>query len=392
MLNRRTLRIKAFKGLFAYQNFSEVNYNLALSHIQEIFSPDLNSDEAYDIEALRAKEKNARAVFLKFFQQYREQQKIVAEGEIEEAALSGLNFYIDQNKRDLQSLVKELTRDIENIRSGQYSILQLLIDLAFQNKKLADEKLDYGPVVTKRPGLSIRLYENRIISKFKEHQEIIDRHTKKDVHLVTEADKLRDWYKGILKKDAVFKAYMEGDEDDYDSDWKIVDHLVRNIIFKNEIINNYFEEQDINWTENKAIIRSLTLRTLKSVQTEGDALKFAEISYNWEEDARFLVDLFKKSAERMVELEHLIRENLENWDINRIALTDKVILIIAICEMIEFPSIPIKVSINEYIDISKQYSTPKSKNFVNGMLDVISSTLFENGRIKKSGRGLIDNK
>jgi N utilization substance protein B len=131
---------------------------------------------------------------------------------------------------------------------------------------------------------------------------------------------------------------------------------------------------------------------LKSIKEEGEEIEFAAISYSWDEDVKFLKDLFKKSVDKIIDLEKVIMGNLENWDINRIALTDKVILMVAISEMIEFPSIPVKVSINEYIDISKVYSTPKSKNFVNGMLDVISSKLFDEGTIKKSGRGLIDNK
>jgi N utilization substance protein B len=87
-----------------------------------------------------------------------------------------------------------------------------------------------------------------------------------------------------------------------------------------------------------------------------------------------------------------VAQKTKNWEFDRIAYTDRLILMLAICEMLKFPSIPIKVTINEYIEVSKNYSTPKSKQFVNGVLDVIAVDLQEQGLIKKSGRGLIDNK
>ena len=91
------------------------------------------------------------------------------------------------------------------------------------------------------------------------------------------------------------------------------------------------------------------------------------------------------------ELATLIEEKTQNWDFERIALIDRLILMLAVCEMTHFPSIPLKVTINEFIEVSKNYSTPKSKQFVNGVLDVIAVDLQEKGQIKKSGRGLIDN-
>jgi N utilization substance protein B len=203
---------------------------------------------------------------------------------------------------------------------------------------------------------------------------------------------LRDWYKGILGQDADFKEYLAMEHTTYRDDWNILEHIVRHMVFKSETIDTYFEEADINWTENKPVIRSLILKTMKSVEDERGELVFSEISYNWEDDEDFYRTLFKDTIKRSAEMEALITGNLENWDINRIALTDKVILQTAICEMVAFPSIPVKVSINEYIEISKKYSTPKSKNFVNGLLDVISGKLLEEGVIRKSGRGLIDNK
>src|SRR5690606_8688477 len=125
---------------------------------------------------------------------------------------------------------------------------------------------------------------------------------------------------------------------------------------------------------------------------EPESFTLPEIAINWEEDKEFFQNIFNLSVESEDEYKDLIAVNTKNWDIERVASTDKIIITMALTEMAHFPSIPIKVSINEYIDISKTYSTPKSKQFVNGLLDVLAKELTESGKIRKSGRGLLDNK
>ena len=157
---------------------------------------------------------------------------------------------------------------------------------------------------------------------------------------------------------------------------------------------SFFSEKDLNWTENKAIVRSLAAKVLKNATSSEVPIDeiLPEIAINWEEDKEFFENIFNFTIENAMESKALIAEKTKNWDIERLAFTDKVIISMALAEMIHFPSIPVKVTINEYIDISKTYSTPKSKQFVNGLLDVLSKELMDQGKIRKSGRGLLDNK
>ena len=145
------------------------------------------------------------------------------------------------------------------------------------------------------------------------------------------------------------------------------------------------------WTENKTIIRSMLKKTLKETDQER-SLQLAEVSLSPEEDLDFFQKLFEETSKEDLELDELISKNVKNWEIDRIAMVDKIILKMAIAELKNFPSIPVKVTINEYIEISKLYSTPKSKQFINGVLDVLAKDLQKQGIVKKSGRGLIDNK
>ena len=141
-------------------------------------------------------------------------------------------------------------------------------------------------------------------------------------------------------------------------------------------------------------MRSLAAKVLKNASLPDIAIAepLPEIAMNWEEDKEFFENIFNFTITNGVSNKVLIAEKTKNWDIERLAFTDKIIISMALAEMVHFPSIPVKVTINEYIDISKTYSTPKSKQFVNGLLDVLAKELTEKGQIRKSGRGLLDNK
>ena len=152
------------------------------------------------------------------------------------------------------------------------------------------------------------------------------------------------------------------------------------------------EEIDLQWSEDMGVIKSMITKTLKGITPDDQTLKLAVLSKNWEEDKNFFNNLLKYAIENDKDFAEIISGKSKNWDISRIAKVDKIILKMAMAELINFPSIPVKVTINEYIELSKNFSTPKSKKFVNGMLDVISADLQEKGIIRKSGRGLIDNK
>ena len=116
------------------------------------------------------------------------------------------------------------------------------------------------------------------------------------------------------------------------------------------------------------------------------------LSKNWKDDRTFFKELFELYVAQENYYDELIAEKTRTWAADRIAVIDKILMKMAICEMLNYPNIPVKVSINEYIDISKNYSTPKSGQYINGMLDEISKKLSNEGKIKKSGRGLNDNK
>ena len=134
----------------------------------------------------------------------------------------------------------------------------------------------------------------------------------------------------------------------------------------------------------------MLIKTFKFASVEELALQ--PLAMNWEDDKYYFIDLFNNVLDNEESYEKIIIDQTQNWEGDRLAMTDLLILKLGLAEMIHFPSIPVKVSINEYIELAKNYSTPKSGQFVNGLLDVLSQKLQKENIIRKSGRGLIDNK
>lgn len=390
MINRRSLRIKAFKNLYAYESCKGANYLMGLDLIDKTFSPDLNSMELYDSEELDRKKTLAMEDFGARFDD--EKSEGTPNQEVEEEVSEAVAYVEKLNKADLSRLLKDLLGESARVTKGHLSIISLLEELAIQNKKISDEKKALANILGENAIFRTNLYENKVVDKLKANEAYQTLLRNQKIGWGNQEDKLRDWYKGVLHKDAIFKEYIKKEKTSYEEDWGILDYICRDVIFKNDVFTSFFEDVDLDWSENKPIVRSLVLKSLKSLKEESSDLQIADISYNWEDDSEYVKELFKITARESEYLDSLLMGKLQNWDIERVAMTDKVLLKMALAELIYFPSIPTKVTINEFIEISKTFSTPKSKKFVNGILDKLSADLVDKGVIRKSGRGLLDNK
>ncbi|MEY4109795.1 MAG: transcription antitermination factor NusB [Bacteroidota bacterium] len=151
----------------------------------------------------------------------------------------------------------------------------------------------------------------------------------------------------------------------------------------------FLEEKSILWSDDHEVALTALLKWINQISPTLSELELPPL-VKLEEDMRFGLDLFRKTANHDEEISKIISRKTSNWEMERIALMDVIILKLAICELLHFPSIPVKVTLNEYIELSKQYSTPKSRQFVNGVLDAAVKEFREEGIMKKSGRGLIE--
>lgn len=378
--------------IFAFGQCKEANYNIGLKEIEDLFQPDLNSMEAPDHDLLKANKEQAKAVLAEKVVQRPLPEGLTVSKEAQSAANNAHKNYLLNTKDDLTRLKKAMVLDAESLVDHFLWVMSLLIAWSDLSKSEADKKKKLSPEKLLVGDYS--LSQNRVIDFFRRSSKVQVALVKKDMSWEGEEDNLRSWYKDVLKRDEAFNTYRRTANPTFDQDKEIVDYLIKQVVFKADVILSYFEEQDIHWVENKSIIRSLVARSVRDVEEgiEPKTFELPDFSNNWEEDKEFFEKILDTTVKHDLEYNEMIAAKTKNWEVDRLANTDQIILKMAISEMMNFRNIPVKVTINEYIELSKNYSTPKSKQFVNGILDVISDELKESGQLKKSGRGLLDNK
>jgi len=375
MLNRRTLRIKIMQTLFAFDQCKEANYTLAHDLIDERFAPDLNSMEVQDKELLRKQKKASIQYFDKLFKGQTPSAEV--EEKVSKVAEDALRIYQQQVKKDQDFLGKNSVLEIERLSTLYHSVLSLLTE--FAELAAGEKKVDHSNFVN-----------HPWIKAISDNEDLKKQLLRSDSGWQKNKDKVRSWFREILKDDETYLQFIAAKKTDEESQKDLMRHLVRKLILGTGPINDFFEEQDIRWAEDKVIVRSLVDKTIKSY-ADGK-IEIQKLSLDWDDDKNFIEKLFKSTIDLDEKYKQLIAKNTKNWEVDRLPLTDRLIIEMAIAEMIHFPNIPVKVTINEYIELTKEYSTPKSRQFINGILDVISKSMKESGDIKKSGRGLIDNK
>ncbi len=389
MLNRRLLRIKVMQAIYALYQSRESNFELGLEEIAASFLPDLNSMEVQNHELLNKKKAEASALYEKSF--HETVKYTIEEKDVIAAAEEAKSTYKSRVEKDTKHFRKLMLEDVENINYKYLELLSFLI--AISDFVQIDEEEKKTKLVKALPTASkeLKLQNNAVIAALRANKDFEQQRIKHKIEL--DPAFVRNTFKEYIKPDEAYKKYQELNESSVQIDRDICLYILKSIFLKKEAVVIHFESDDLNWTENSSIVKSMAVKTIKSVgegQTADDIL--LDISSNWEEDKAYFIELYDKTVEMDNKLEPIITERVKNWEADRVAMMDKIIMKLATAEMILFPSIPVKVSINEFIEISKIYSTPKSKVFVNGILDSIAADLTKDGTIRKSGRGLIDNK
>ncbi|MBD3628380.1 transcription antitermination factor NusB [Cyclobacterium sp.] len=394
MLNRRILRVKAFQTLYAYQQCKYSNANLAQDFIKESFMPDLNTMEIQDRGQLKKEAERCVTLFLKNL----DKDELIAANEnsekIRHTAIKAIDLYHKYNQKDREFLKNNMLTAVENIPGLYLFAISMLLGFGTHVRKEKAKKriLEDQPII--QPPSVYNLGNNKVLEIIAANHSFKRECLRFQVDLEDLEQEIKEWYRELVKPQEDYQKYMHTENPTFEQDKEVLQSILKKVLFKSEAPLSFFQDRDLNWSENKPIVRSLASKVLKNLtgNEESSDEILPELALNWEEDKEFFQNIFNLTITSDQDFSTLIAEKAKNWDVERIALTDRVILIMALTEMVNFPSIPTKVTINEYIDISKTYSTPKSKQFVNGILDTLSKELTDSGKIRKSGRGLIDNK
>lgn len=314
-----------------------------------------------------------------------------AEG-VEEEVVANVNTALTEYENLVQKEARgrknDMMKEAERLQDTYIKLLLLPIEIEHR-EKLDLEKEDKAYIAKEK-----KIYPfigNELIKQLKAADLLHKEAARSSLTWDNEQEEIKNWYRDQIRKAEALQHFFGGEKLADLPENDIVLELFKRVVFKNEAIASFLESNHLHWIENQPIVKSMVVKTIKALQ-DGEGFELAELTKNGEEDFKFLERLFMDTINQNEFLEEMIQSKTMNWDVDRIALTDRVILKIALVEMMNSPSIPVKVTINEAIEISKMYSTPKSKQFVNGVLDVLSNELTSSGKIRKSGRGLIDNK
>ena len=294
---------------------------------------------------------------------------------------------------DDDSLEKQerfLRMSIENMYSLYLLVLNLLVEvqlLSEKNIKISSKKYletasDSYPDKAKfiNNKLLLQIVNNKVFKKE------ISRRKLQNWYINEEYVKII--YKEIIES-SIYKEYMITPKSSYEQDRTLLINLFRNIVAPNKKIYDYFEDDKLTWVDDIPIINTFIVKQFKKVKENSAESFFLPALLKDEEDMDFAKKLLIKTLLNNAFLVEEIEGKTPNWDKDRIAGIDAILLKMAICEIFNFPSIPEKVTINEYLEIAKEYSTPKSSIFINGILDKLVKEYKSDGKLKKTGRGLL---
>jgi N utilization substance protein B len=295
------------------------------------------------------------------------------------------------NRREDENLAlaeKELLFSIEKTYDLYHYLLLLVIEIADVASEKIDQALQKRIPTTEDLNPKRRFIDNQLIAQLRKNKGFNDYIASRKLSWVNYSHIPRLMFNKMLAWDK-YEEYMTTEVHSYASDKKFIISLITDLFAASEDLEANFEEQSIYWNDDTGYVTVMIEKTLKKFkQDNGEKISMLPLFKN-KEDEDFVRILFRKAILHSKECSVLIDNNTTNWEVERIALMDILVMQLAITEILEFPEIPVKVTLNEYIEIAKCYCTSKSSTFVNGILDNIVKEVREKGLFKKSGRGLV---
>ena len=288
--------------------------------------------------------------------------------------------YYQNGGKNLDTAEKELFFSLSKAYDLYNYLLLLMVEVTKQaNKRLNAAKNKLVP--TKEELFpNTKFVENRFIAQLEVNKQLSNNQKKT---WENEADFVKTLCDKILESD-IYKEYMASETSSYEEDRELWRKLYKNIIFNNIELDQVLEDQSLYWNDDKEIVDTFVLKTIKRFDEKNGAKQELLPEFKDEEDQDFARRLFRRTILNADYYRHLISENTKNWDLDRVAFMDVVIMQIALAEILSFPNIPVSVSLNEYVEIAKLYSTPKSGGFINGTLDGIVNSLKKENKLTKN--------
>ena len=288
--------------------------------------------------------------------------------------------YYQNGNKNIDTAEKELFFSL----SKAYDLYNHLLSLIVAVTREAQRRLEIAQARAKREGLAepsqkfvynrfaIQLQENKALNEFIGNQKAVWADTPIPGQLFE-----------AIEASQIYQDYMASSEDSYDADRELWRKLYKTFIQENADLDAVLEDQSLYWNDDKEIVETFVLKTIKRFKEQNGAKEELLPEWDSDEEKDFARKLFRAAIMNEVEYQRFMSEISRNWDLSRLAYMDIVIMQIAIAELMTFPNIPVSVTINEFVDIAKLYSTPKSGGYINGMLDAIARNLIKTNRLMK---------
>lgn len=308
---------------------------------------------------------------------------------LRQRALQALYSYFQTDDRDIARTERELISGIQRTGSLYYLLLQLLIELAEQERIHRDDV--ESKFVSKSPEVyHSTLSDNAVIKTLRANEFFMEQVKQKKISWQDDMDAVRKVFNN-LRSTPEYKNYISSAGYTSQQQVDFCAWLFKTHVYKSEFFIQYIEEKNIYWADAYDFCCSYALRTIKSLKADtASELEVFEIHKDEADDLRFIHTLLFKTVQNNEYFESLIHSKAKNWDLERIAMMDMILMKLMLTEILFLEQVPVKVSLNEYIEIAKDFSSPKSRVFINGIIDKIVADLKAERKILKSGRGLLE--
>ncbi|MDD2437933.1 MAG: transcription antitermination factor NusB [Massilibacteroides sp.] len=282
--------------------------------------------------------------------------------------------YYQNGNKDLKTAEKELLFSLQKSYDLYHYFLLLLIEVTNLQRRILDNRRHKYRPTEEELNPNTRFIDNRFIAQLEKNVELSNQISQNGLSWNNDQEFIKNVLELILNSD-IYQAYISNENDSYETDKDFWRQIFKKIVCTNEMIEEYLEDKSIYWNDDIEIVETFTLKTIKKFEEGRGELQPLLPMFKDEEDREFAISLFRQSLLKGVEYRECIARHMKNWEAERIANMDLIIMQVALAEITSFTTIPVNVTLNEYIDIAKYYSTPKSGTFINGILDSIVSEL-----------------
>lgn len=278
--------------------------------------------------------------------------------------------YYQNGGKDINTAEKELLFSLSKAYDLYHYLLLLMVDVTKYEEECIENQEQINKIAHKEEKISHKFVNNRFVKQLRNNLQLIDFSQNQKRTWLNDIDYLKKLISDIKQTDT-YNNYINNEIDDYSVDREFWRKIYKSIISKDIKIDEVLEEKSLYWNDDKEIVDTFVLKTIKRFQEEaGEKQKLLE-EYKDDEDREYALKLFRATIINDYEYRQYIAQSVKNWEFDRLAFMDVVIMQIAIAEFMNFVQIPTAVTINEYVDIAKYYSTPHSASYVNGILDAV---------------------